>query len=206
MCLTNTILEESVLVVPVVDLWKLLPYKETGFTEGNIDSLSRVVGKGLFRKRSGMEENSSFKQLITYAVISNEDSYYLFRRMAGQAEKRLHNKLHLGVGGHVNPDESFEPDTQYLISELKRELFEEVKFLNDCTIERITFTGFINDDTIPVGRFHLGLMYEIRISSRDIIINETDKMCAEWVDRPDLGRYYEEMETWTKVIYDFYIK
>ncbi len=206
MCLTSIILEELVFAIPTEELWKLIPYKETGLIKGNSDVLNSIVQNGLFRKRSELEKDPSFKQIIPYAIISNKDSFYLFKRTSGQTEKRLHNKLHLGVGGHMNPGRSIEPDEQYLINELKRELFEEVRLLNDCLIKDIEFIGFINDDSISVGCVHIGLLYNIHISNKDITINETDKMTANWIDRTVLMEYYEEMETWTKIAIEYYIK
>ena len=75
----------------------------------------------------------------------------------------------------MNPGNSKEPKEQYLINELKRELFEEVKLLNGCLIEDIEFIGFINDDTISVGRVHIGLLYNIHVSNKNVVINEPDK-------------------------------
>jgi predicted NUDIX family phosphoesterase len=106
----------------------------------------------------------------------------------------------------MNPDNSMEPKEQYLIDELKRELYEEVKLLNGCLIEDIEFIGFINDDTIPVGRVHIGLLYNIHVSNKEVYINETDKMTADWIDKSILAEFYGEMETWTKIAFDFYIK
>jgi len=37
----------------------------------------------------------------------------------------------------MNPNDSMESKEQYLIDELKRELYEEVKLLNGCLIEDI---------------------------------------------------------------------
>jgi len=205
-CLTSITLEELVFAIPTDHLWKLLTYKETGLIKGNSDVLNRIVQNGLFRKRSELERDPSFKQLIPYAIISNKESFYLFKRTSKQTEKRLHNKLHLGAGGHMNPGISNEPNEQYLMNELKRELFEEVKLLKGCLIEDIEFIGFINDDSISVGSVHIGLLYNIHISNKDVVINETDKMKADWIDKTDLIEYYEEMETWTKLAIDYYIK
>ena len=106
----------------------------------------------------------------------------------------------------MNPRNSKESYEQYLINELKRELSEEVSLLNGCIMEDIEFIGFINDDTIPVGRVHIGLLYNIRVSNKNIVINETDRMTADWIDKHDLAEFYKGMETWTKIIYDCYIK
>lgn len=205
MCLTTTALEEPVFAIKTVDLWRLLTYRRMGLIEGNGDVLNRILQHGLFRKRRDLEQDADYKQLIPYGIISNAESFYLFRRTSGQREKRLHNKLHLGVGGHMNPGRSDDHSANYLTGELKRELFEEVKLLDGCFIEDIEFIGFINDDTIPVSRVHLGLLFNIHISNKDIEINESDKMTAEWVEKPDLSIYYEKMETWTRIAIDFYI-
>jgi predicted NUDIX family phosphoesterase len=199
-------MEELVFAFPTDQLWKLMTYKKKGLIKGNGTVLKIIVQDGLFLTRSKLEEDTSFKQIIPYAIISNKESFYLFKRTSGQTEKRLHNKFSLGVGGHMNPNDSMEPNEQYLIDELKRELYEEVRLLNGCLIEDIEFIGFINDDTISVGSVHIGLLYNIHVSNKEVYINETDKMTADWIDKSNLAEFYEGMETWTKITFDFYIK
>jgi predicted NUDIX family phosphoesterase len=199
-------MEELVFAFTTDEFWKIIPYKKKGLIEENSDVLKRIVQNGLFLKRSELEEDPSFKQIIPYAIISNQDSFYLFRRRSGQTEKRLHNKFSLGVGGHMNPDDSPESKEQYLVDELKRELYEEVELLNGCLIEDIEFIGFINDDTIPVGRVHIGLLYNIHVSNKEVYINETDKMTAAWIDKSNLAEFYKGMETWSKIVFDYYIQ
>jgi predicted NUDIX family phosphoesterase len=199
-------MEESVFAFPTDEFWKLMTYEKKGLIKGNSDVLKRIVQNGQFLRRSKLEEDPSFKQIIPYAIISHKESFYLFKRTSNQTEKRLHNKFSLGVGGHMNPNDYMESNEQYLIVELKRELFEEVKLLNGCLIEDIEFIGFINDDTISVGRVHIGLLYNIHVSNKEVYINETDKMTADWIDKSNLVEFYEGMETWTKITFDFYIK
>ena len=209
-------MEELVFAFPTDELWKLMTYKKKGLISGNSEVLKKIVQNGLFLRRSELEKDPSFKQIIPYAIISNKEpersgvrqsqSFYLFRRTSRQTEKRLHNKFSLGVGGHMNPTDSMESKEQYLIDELKRELYEEVKLLNGCLIEDIEFIGFINDDTISVGSVHIGLLYNIHVSNKEVYINETDKMTADWIDKSNLAEFYGGMETWTKIAFDFYIK
>jgi predicted NUDIX family phosphoesterase len=199
-------MEELVFAFPTEALWKLMTYKKKGLIRENSEVLKKIVQNGLFLRRSELEEDPSFKQIIPYAIISNNESFYLFRRTSGQTEKRLHNKFSLGVGGHMNPNDSMESKEQYLIDELKRELYEEVKLLNGCLIEDIEFIGFINDDTIPVGSVHIGLLYNIHVSNKEVYIIETDKMTADWIEKSKLAEFYGGMETWTKIAFDFYIK
>lgn len=199
-------MDELVIAIPTVELWDILTYKEKGLIDGNGDVLKRIVQNGLFRNRNEIEEDPSFKQIIPYAIISNNKSFYLIKRTSKQEEKRLHHKFSLGVGGHMNPDNNMDSTEKYLLDELKREFFEEVRLLNGCLIEDIEFIGFINDDTIPVGSVHIGLLYHIRVSNKNVSINETDKMTADWIEKPDLAEFYERMETWTKITFDSYIK
>ena len=209
-------MEELVFAFPTDEFWKLMTYNKKGLIKENSEVLKRIVQNGLFLRRSELEEDPSFKQIIPYAIISNKEpkrsgvrqsqSYYLFKRTSKQIEKRLHNKFSLGVGGHMNPNDSMESKEQYLIDELKRELYEEVKLLNGCLIEDIEFIGFINDDTISVGSVHIGLLYNIHVSNKEVYINETDKITADWIDKSNLAEFYEGMETWTKITFDYYIK
>ncbi len=209
-------MDELVLAITATGLWKLLPYKEQGLIKGHSEVLKLIIQKGLFRERNGLEEDPSFKQIIPYAVISHiesgpigvrsSQSFYLFRRSSGQKEKRLQNLYSLGVGGHMNPSASVDSEEQYLLDELKREFFEEVRLSDGCYIEDIEFIGFINDESIPVSRVHIGLLYNIRVSNKNLHVYETDKMTAAWVEKSDLAEFYEGMETWTKIIFDCYIK
>ena len=199
-------LDELVFAVPTAEIWKLLDYNDHGLIHGNQGLLKLIVQKGQFSNRRELEDDPSFKQIIPYGVISYKESFYLFRRKVGQKEKRLHNKYTLGVGGHMNPCNSNEDEEQYIIDELKRELFEEVRLLDGCLLESIEFVGFINDDTIPVSKVHIGLLYNIRVSNSDIVIRETDKLTASWVDRSNLIKFYDAMETWTRIAFDSFIK
>ena len=199
-------MDELAFAVPTARLWDIIEYKEQGFIPGNVSILNRLVQDRVFESRYKLENDPSFKQIIPYAIISNQGSYYLFKRGTGQREKRLHNKLSLGVGGHMNPVSSNVYNEQYLVNELKRELFEELRLESDCRIEEIVFIGLINDDTIPVGTAHIGLLYNIRVSDRDLSVKEKDKMSAEWVDTARLRKLYEQLETWTRIAFDYYIR
>ena len=73
-------------------------------------------------------------------------------------------------------------------------------------LDRIRGKPTINDDTIPGGTVHIGLLYNIHVSNKEVYNNETDKMTADWIDKSNLVEFYEGMETWTKITFDFYIK
>ena len=199
-------MEELVFAIPTEEFWKLITYNEKGLIKESSKVLKSIIQKGLFKKRNELEEDPSYKQIIPYAIISNGESFYLFKRTVKQTEKRLHNKYSLGVGGHMNPNDVIDSKEQFLIEELKRELYEEVILHENCNITEIEFIGFINDDTNSVGSVHIGLLYNIHVSNKNVKINEADKMTADWIERQQLAGYYDGMETWSKLTFDMYIK
>jgi predicted NUDIX family phosphoesterase len=167
---------------------------ERGLIRERLDDLFEVfVDRHFFIDRPTAESSPEYKQIIPYVIIRRDDSYFLLRRTRKQTEARLHDKLSLGIGGHVNPD------TADLLEGLRKELEEEVDVQGDYDI---VFAGMLNDDTTEVGRVHVGAVYVLELRSGDVAVRETDKMSGEWVTRADLARYREAMETWSQIVYD----
>jgi predicted NUDIX family phosphoesterase len=198
-------MDELVFAVPTQTLWDIFPYIKTGFISPHDDRLNQVVEHGIFHKRDELEHDPSYKQLIPYGIISHNQAYFLFQRSPGQREKRLHHNLHLGVGGHMNPWCGGKSAEAYVLHELRREMLEEVDLIDDCTIEHIEFKGFINDESIQVGRMHLGLLYDIRVSARGVVVRETDKMTGRWISKQTLLSSYKTLETWSRIAVEAYI-
>jgi len=67
-------MEELVFAFPTDEFWKLMTYKNKGLIKENSEVLKRIVQNGLFLRRSELEEDPSFKQIIPYAIISNKES------------------------------------------------------------------------------------------------------------------------------------
>ena len=65
-------MEELVLAIPTDELWQLLTYEEKGLIRGTSEVLKMIIQNSLFLRRSELEENPSFKQIIPYAIISNK--------------------------------------------------------------------------------------------------------------------------------------
>ena len=190
---------EQILAIPTENVWNVLNYQEKGVIKAlDVDIMDKLLLHGVFRPRNILEEDSSYKQIIPYAVICYGNEVYMFRRLNKQTEARLHNKCSLGVGGHMNPY-GHKINTDYLHHELEREMHEEVKLGEGCEIVDMKPVGFINDDLSEVGKVHLGVLYLITVSNNHIEINETEKMTGEWVAISDLAKYYSNMETWSQL-------
>ncbi len=112
----------SVEQVMVVERELLAPYLvEYGLVREQLDeALDAILDGHFFLDRPTAEVSPQYKQIIPYVVIRHDGSYFLLQRTPKQTETRLHHKLSLGIGGHINPD------TPELLDGLHKELEEEV--------------------------------------------------------------------------------
>ncbi len=189
---------EQVMVVERAELARWLEAHAYALILTDLDEMLDIIqSKHFFLDRPTAEHSPQYKQIIPYVVIRHRDSFFLLQRTRAQAEARLHDKLSLGVGGHINPD------APTLLGGLDKELEEEVGVEGDY---EISFVGILNDDTTDVGRVHLGAVYVLDSATGDVAIRETDKMTGSWIARADLAALRGRMETWSQIVYDGFIR
>lgn len=146
-----------------------------------------------------MEEDPTFKQLISYCILENEnDELLVYERLSGGGEARLHGQSSIGVGGHMNDVKGAESINEVLRVNAQRELEEEVG-LSESKSQNLAYIGFINDDTNEVGEVHLGVVFKIHVNSNDVEAMETDTLRIKWVDQSKIEDY-DEFETWSALI------
>ncbi len=194
---------EKVLVVPTRCLWDRVTYTDKGLITDGLEQLASVVATcGSFVSRAAAETDPSYKQIIPYAVVSHSGAYFLLRRKSAQSEQRLHDKLSIGIGGHINPSEGVAAED--LIQDgLTREVNEE---LHIAPGYRERLIGLINDDTTEVGRVHLGVLFEIEAASPEVTVRETYKMDGDWALLGRLSDSYDRLETWSQIVYDSFLR
>jgi len=152
-----------------------------------------ILDAHFFMDRPTAEVSPQYKQIIPYVVIRHDPSYFLLQRTPKQTETRLHHKLSIGIGGHINPD------TPDVMDGLQKELEEEVGVSGDYDL---TFAGVLNDDTTDVGSVHLGLVYLLDAHEQNVTIRETDKMTGRWANVTELASARDAMESWSEIVYD----
>lgn len=163
----------------------------------HLDDLCATLEEfGSFRPRSIVEEDETFKQVIPYVAITCNGRVLVLRRLDTQGESRLHHRMSIGVGGHVNPEPPGE--RPLLVRGLLRELSEELE-LDDPTQLEATSIGWINDDSTAVGRVHLGLACRIETAG-EVTVREKDRMEGSWREILSLDPADPGWETWSSIL------
>jgi predicted NUDIX family phosphoesterase len=158
--------------------------------------LDVIASQHFFVARADAEVQPKWRQIIPYVVVTQGDDVFTLRRLRKQTEARLHDKVSIGIGGHINPGHD-------VLAGLRKELDEEVAIDDPYELE---FAGILNDESTEVSRVHLGAVYVLRASTRSVRVRETEKMTGSFVPRAELATMREAMETWSQVVYDALIR
>ncbi len=166
--------------------------------------LDKIEKHGFFAERRFCEQDSGFKQIIPYSVISHGDRVFVLKRFSSQGESRLHNKFSIGVGGHINPVDGV---TDFLKAGCLREIEEEVEISEPFTPVPI---GVINDESNKVGSVHFGIVHHVRLEKGNIRVKESDMMEGTFVTCRELEKMLNEpdvdFETWSSLIIPYWVK
>ncbi|MEK7658512.1 MAG: hypothetical protein AAB352_01445 [Patescibacteria group bacterium] len=174
-----------------------------GLKTDNLDYYIDLIKNNCeFKRRGDAEEDDSFQQIIPYIVFNFKEQYFIYKYLPEAGEKRLVDTYQLGVGGHINPIDEKNGNT--LEAGMMREWNEEVDFKGNILEKKLV--GLLNDDSRPVERVHLGLVYNFVGDSPEISIKETDKMEGKLVDLKDIGKYIEGNKgIWVQLVYRDYL-
>ena len=173
-----------------------------------------VTGAGFFVERPYAERTPTLKQIIPYTLVLRGEEILLLQRTKGGGEARLHDKLSIGVGGHVNPIDAVGPDADEqsrkssssrvldpLPAATRREVMEEELIVTGAT--RLTPIGLLNDDTNAVGAVHVGLVQVLELLEGDAQIREVDQLKGNFVTVSQLRAQHEagaNFETWSSLL------
>ena len=166
-----------------------------GVLLGNMKPYLSLIGaEGEFRPRGDAEDDPSWKQVIPYLVLHDEERIFLMRRTKVGRDERLRERWTIGIGGHVNPGDGD------IVGGLRREWKEELRADFEPDFELV---GLLNDDSDPVGAVHVGVVFRAVASGRPVAIRETDKLEGAFVAPDHVLRVYDLMETWSCRMYDY---
>lgn len=165
--------------------------------------LDRVRAEGFFVERQRAERTPAWKQLIPYCVVAAGERVLLMKRRAKGGEARLHGKLSIGVGGHINPIDGAETSgSELVLRAARREIEEELEVRGEY---ELALCGYLNDDSNPVGAVHLGLVFAANLHQAPRI-REEDVLEGHMATPGELREIQrgsargESLETWSSLL------
>lgn len=203
---------EFVFVVPRAELFRdcypqgLVRFGAT-FPQAEFED---VLGRaGFFVEREHAERNPDWKQVIPYSVVVREGEVLLLERLARGGERRLHGKLSIGVGGHVNPEDMPEDSIvgpraagarpSPIPGCTRREIDEELDIRGPWRARPV---GILNDDSNPVGAVHVGLV-QVIVAQGAVEVRERDALDGRFVTPDALRARLDSganLETWSEFL------
>lgn len=191
--------------------------------KGNIYSISELSNKGditeaisksdvVIAQRADLEENTGFRQLIPYvSLVTPEGKFLTYTRTKKGNEKRLHKKVSVGFGGHMDAaDAHFDEDSNLDIQKtifngLKREVIEE---LGNDVYETIKdqINGFqveelIIDDKTDVEKVHMALLISVTLDG-EIDVESTDESITMegFLTEEEIRELDGNIEPWSEIV------
>lgn len=163
--------------------------------------------------RKYCEQDPTIKQIIPYCVIQKDDLFFVYQRnTASSGESRLDGLYSLGIGGHIDIEDSYGLiDFSDVISNaMKREYYEEFdldesstfssKFLMHILEEPKPFTRGV---LVDVSQVHLGLCYLFTVPNDvEVSLGSEVSKAAGWYSLDYLIENKHKFESWSQTVID----
>lgn len=186
---------EMVMTVNKSDIYTeptgFIPYEEMSFDNT------------YFSDRNLVEEDHTKRHFATYCVLMDVlRARYLVYDRAG-AEKRLHGKSSIGIGGHVNYDDKGKGRNVFEVAR-DREVVEEIWMEYEDALPY--HLGYILSSDDDVSSVHLGVvsLYAF-FNHKPIEILETSLKNPRWMSIPGLLAWYggDKFEHWSELVIEY---
>jgi predicted NUDIX family phosphoesterase len=180
--------DENVLCVPTEQM-RLAFDLSLGSWQISMEELNRLPQ--CFEKRALLEQDYTYKQLIAYALVFDDQGQVLTYQRCG-SEKRLKGIWSAGIGGHVTDEDRQITPYNTLLQGLKREFSEEIGLeLQDGDVELL---GMINEEETEVGHCHTGVVFRVNIASEQMRFDKEIGL-PQWKNPEELD--LEKFELWS---------
>lgn len=162
--------------------------------------------KVFFLPRNQAENNPDYKQIIPYQIFHSDKRFFVYRRGEQIGEGRLTGRLSIGIGGHINImdiDPRQDPCLSYS-NALMRERTEE---LSGFKVVKEAFLGWINDETEPVGKVHLGAVHLCDVVMPEKINTKDGEgiHLVGWWTKEDILAKGELFESWSIIATSLFV-
>jgi len=152
-------------------------------------------------RRGDAEVNFEWKQPIPYTIIRRGKEVFVYKRLSGGGEVRLHDQLSIGVGGHMNKINDIRNWNDNLKINMFREIGEELR-IDTPLFSDPTIVGIVNDEENEVGRVHICILAVIDLpEDAEVEVQETEQLEGYWIRTKDLTKagLFESLESWSQI-------
>jgi predicted NUDIX family phosphoesterase len=190
--------EENILVVPRRVFDRLGSFEGLCFEPDRYMPAFLDPANNLFLPRAAAEEDPTHKQLIPYLVLRHGDRVLCYTRGKSGGEARLHAKMSIGIGGHINDGDTHAAhfDEAAYFRAVERELHEELEIRGGY---RQRIAALLNDDSNDVGRVHLGVVHLIEVDSPDIQPREDAIRDLAFLSAAEITPLRDRLESWSQI-------
>jgi len=189
---------ENILVVPRRIFEQLGAFEGLSFEADRYMAAFLDPGSNLFLPRPAAEQDPTHKQIIPYLVVRSGNRVLCYTRGKSGGESRLHAKMSIGIGGHINDGdtqaEHFD-ETAYRRA-IERELHEELEIPGSYRQRPV---ALLNDDSNDVGRVHLGIVHLVEVDSTEVRPREDAIHSPEFLTAAELEARRDRLESWSQI-------
>lgn len=155
--------------------------------------------------RNWLENDEGFRQLVSYVVFRHANDVLMYRRTSKGGETRLHGRISLGVGGHVNAaDLVTKADVVDLKATIQRACEREIAEEVECgPIQLLETVGLIKESTSSVSRVHLGVVAVCWLNQPTLAVRDPGLVDTRFVPVAELRHLKDQMETWSACLIDY---
>jgi len=177
------------------------------------DFCEAVAGSLVIRQRRFLETCSDYRQILPYVLLTQqrEDGSTVFIpyfRAKGVGEERLLGNVSVGFGGHIDlADVVFTNDSiinlnQTIMTNVSRELSEELTMSSGGVDLPVYDIGLIADDSNEVGKVHLGICLMMQLPAGVVVTaNEPSLEIIEPMTAKELlDKYSDKLENWSRIV------
>lgn len=169
-----------------------------------------VITNAKFVVRWQAEQDTSILQLIPYILVIHRGKVLSYQRKGG-GEGRLEGSYSVGIGGHINNEDTINDISWDIVREgAIREINEEIGIVPQK--EKLNFIGTIytpsnvgssKNTAMPnVGQVHIGIVYTLQLDDSEMELDfETTMLNTEFISKPLNTIKYEK---WSQLILNRY--
>lgn len=147
-------------------------------------------------ERGPAETDPTYRQIIPYTLVQNKESGMIvtMRRESGQTEERLHGKVYVGCGGHVEEGHG-------IVYTALKEATEEL----GLPIAALQTIGMFYTQGSPVDDVHLAAFFHAQTHYHRFTSPEMELHSPCWMTVEGVAEHYDNMENWSKLVQEKYI-